>query len=145
MNPFLGDLAAVQSISVTWFECKTPLQRWVVRWFHRVVGREVRARIPGYVGTSLFRPRNSAHLVSISMWEDQACMVRMGSVASHIRAARVPGRLRVKTTGGIYQYNGDWRTVLHGDYGESRFKSASLVRPGFFDGPSKIDISEGSE
>ncbi|MFI7080550.1 hypothetical protein ACIBO1_24925 [Micromonospora sp. NPDC049903] len=81
---------------------------------HGHIKRDVRRLAPGLVsshGTVLWRQRT---LLSISVWRDLDSVYGIGSVQRHTYATRVPIRLGVATSSGVFTFTGDSRRVLFG-------------------------------
>lgn len=99
---------------VTRFTC--PSVRVLLRllWLHSRIARRVRAQAPAVVGVRAFVDWRSRQLLSLSLWRDIDDVYTMGNVPEHVRAARLPGRLGVDTTCGVFTYVGDWQRVMFG-------------------------------
>jgi hypothetical protein len=101
-------------VVITRFEC--PDLFTVLRIFrrHRRIKKEVRRVAAGYLGgTTLIQWRRRT-LLSFSLWDRLDSIYDMGEVQGHIVASRVPARLGVATSCGIYSYSGDWRQIMFG-------------------------------
>src|SRR5262245_10766305 len=101
-------------VVITRFECHSLLRLLRILARHYRVKREVRRVAPSYLGgTTLIRWR-ARTLLSFSLWRDLDGVYDMGKADSHIVASRVPARLGVSTSCGIYPYAGDWRQIMFG-------------------------------
>lgn len=97
---------------ITRFECQSYYALVLVRILHHRIGRDVHRYAKGYLGgTTLIRWRQRL-LLNFSMWDDLGSIYDMGQVTRHVSASRVPYRLGVATSCGIYTYRGDWRNVM---------------------------------
>jgi hypothetical protein len=101
-------------VVITRFECRSRYSLMVIYALHLRVKREVRRRVPGYLGGAIQIIWRKRTLVSISLWDELGSIYDMGQVQHHILASRVPHRMGAKTACGIYSYNGDWRQVMFG-------------------------------
>ncbi len=97
---------------VTRFECQRRVTLVLLHIVHSYVRREVRRKADGFIGVTTSTDWRSGAMHSISMWREIEDIYRMGEVRRHILAARLPGRLNVRTYSGIFAYAGDWRRVL---------------------------------
>ncbi|MBE1492786.1 hypothetical protein [Plantactinospora soyae] len=64
-------------------------------------------------------------MLSITLWPDLESVYDMGSVPRHVSGSRLPGRLGVATSSGVFTFTGDWRRVMFG----SPAKARSPLRP----------------
>jgi hypothetical protein len=79
---------------------------------HRRLKRTVRQQAVGFLGVTRIVRWRERTLLNISLWQDVESLRSMGRVARHVDATRVPRRLGVTTSGGVYPFAGDWRQVL---------------------------------
>jgi len=99
-------------VVITRFECPNLPVLVYLLVLHRKVRRAVRDSADGFVTVQTFVDWRTRTLLSISVWKDLASLYSMGNVTLHITATRVPSRLGVRTSSGVYCYVGDWRRVL---------------------------------
>ena len=97
---------------ITRFECPNLALLIYLLLLHQRVRRAVRDSADGFVGVRTFIQWRTRTLLSISLWQDLGSVYSMGKVDRHIMATRVPCRLGVRTSSGVYCYVGDWRRVL---------------------------------
>jgi hypothetical protein len=112
-------------IVVTRFECPGLWKLLVLVLLHKRMAREVRRHATGFLGSSLMVGWRTRTLLNVSLWRDMDGVHSMGRVRRHVDATRVPSRLGVATSGGIYSFTGDWKRVMFGIDGAG----ASPVRP----------------
>ncbi|MEU8124206.1 hypothetical protein AB0C21_36305 [Spirillospora sp. NPDC049024] len=112
-------------IVVTRFECPGLWKLLVLVFLHRRMAREVRRHATGFLGSSLLVGWRTRTLLNVSLWRDMDGVHSMGRVRRHVDATRVPSRLGVATSGGIYSFTGDWKQVMFGIDSEG----VSPVRP----------------
>jgi hypothetical protein len=101
-------------IVVTRFECPGLWRLIVLMVLHRRLERDVRRHATGFLGMSLLVGWRTRTLLNISLWRDMDAVHSMGGVRRHVDATRVPSRLGVTTSGGIYAFAGDWKRVMFG-------------------------------
>jgi hypothetical protein len=101
-------------VVITRFECPGRLALLRVFLRHKRVKQDVRSLVPGYLGGTTLILWKQRTLLSFSLWARLDDVYGMGKVDSHILASRVPHRLGVKTSCGIYAYSGDWRQLMFG-------------------------------
>jgi hypothetical protein len=101
-------------IVVTRFECPGLWALLVLLILHRRMARNVRRDATGFLGTSLMVGWRTRTLLNVSLWQDMDGVHSMGRVRRHVDATRVPSRLGVATSGGVYAFAGDWRQVMFG-------------------------------
>ncbi len=97
---------------------------------HRHIGRDVRRLAPGLVtshGAVLWRERT---LLSISVWRDLDSVYGIGSAQRHTFATRLPVRLGIATSSGVFSFTGDSRRVLFGSPVPPRSPLSPLKRNG---------------
>lgn len=100
-------------VVVTRFDCPDLAAFAVVRVAHLVYGRQVRAALGEHLLLSATRTEwRRRRVYSITAFRRLADVYRMGQVGPHIRAAHLVARLGVRTSGGVFPWSGDWRTVL---------------------------------
>ncbi|MEV4756494.1 hypothetical protein AB0J86_15465 [Micromonospora sp. NPDC049559] len=101
-------------VVITRFECPS---RWVLLRLvvlHVRIKRAVQRRLPELIGSRMVVGWRTNTLLSISVWPDLDSMYGMGSVPQHVTGARVPSRLGVVTTCGVFTFTGDWRKIMFG-------------------------------
>ena len=108
----LTALAPGGHLVVTRFDCPSLAVLFVLRCMHIRVKREVKRKVPGFMGVTTLVHWRARTMYSISMWRDLDEIYGMGEVARHIHAARMPAKLGTGTSAGIFTYIGDWRRVL---------------------------------
>jgi hypothetical protein len=99
-------------IVVTRFECGSLSALLAVRITHARLKRHVRRRARGFLGVTAITDWRRRTMLSISLWQDLDSIYSMGNVPQHVAAARLPHRLGVSTTSGIFYLVGDWRRVM---------------------------------
>jgi hypothetical protein len=99
-------------VVVTRFECRSLVQLWYMIALHVKVKREVRRRATGLVASKAHVDWRARTLISISLWDSIDSIYSMGGVPGHIAAARVPPRIGVRTSCGVFCFAGDWRRVM---------------------------------
>jgi hypothetical protein len=99
-------------VVITRFECPNLLVLVYLLVLHRRVRRAVRDFADGFVTVQTSVEWRTRTLLSISVWQDLGSVYSMGKVTRHIMATRLPCRLGVRTSSGVYCYVGDWRRVL---------------------------------
>lgn len=105
---------------VTRFECETLGRLIVMLVVHARVKRDVRRQGGGLIGSRTLVDWRRRVLLSISLWPSIESVYSMGNVRRHVIAARLPGRLGVRTACGVFCYAGDWRRVMFRAPAESR-------------------------
>lgn len=101
-------------VVITRFECHSSPRLVYLFLKHWWVKRSVRRAAEGYVASKAVIDWRAKTLMSISLWCSIGSVYSMGQVREHIIAARLPRRLGIDTTCGIYTFAGDWRTVMFG-------------------------------
>lgn len=99
-------------VVVTRFECPGRMTMVRLLLVHRKVKRDVIRTAEGCVGAKVIVDWRQRTFLSVSLWRDGESLYAMGEVARHIRAARLPRVLNVRTASGVFCYVGDWRRVL---------------------------------
>lgn len=97
---------------VTRFECRSLARLVLLIALHVRLKHHVRRRARGLIGSKALVDWRRRTLLSISLWEDLDSVYSMGGVPQHVMAARLPHRLNVATTCGVYCFAGDWRQVM---------------------------------
>jgi hypothetical protein len=87
---------------------------------HWRLKRAVQNQATGYLGVARIVRLRERTLLNVSLWEDLESLRSMGRVPRHVDATRVPRRLGVSTSGGVYPFAGDWRRVLFALPGRGR-------------------------
>lgn len=106
-------------VVITRFECRTLPRLLYLVLRHSATKRAVRRSAKGYVGSRAIVDWRQRTLMSVSLWRSVASIFSMGEVQEHVVAARLPRRLGIATTCGIYTFAGDWRTVMFGTVTEA--------------------------
>jgi hypothetical protein len=101
-------------VVITRFECPSRWRLLRVLAMHFWVKKEIRRVAEGYVGGTTLIDWKQRTLLSFSLWRRLDCIYDMGDSNRHIKASRVPARLGVSTSCGIYAYSGDWRQIMFG-------------------------------
>lgn len=114
VEPVLELDPAGGQVVVTRFECGSVSRLVIIRLLHARMKREVRRHTTGFIAVRTVTDWRRRTMLSISLWESLDSIYSMGEVARHVTASRVPGRLGVATTCGIYYLVGDWRRVMFG-------------------------------
>lgn len=117
------------AVVVTRFACRTRRDVLLMWWLHARVKPAVKARARGFLGGRLFIDWRARTVRSVTLWSDPAHLYSMGEVPQHIEAARVPRRRGIRTTCGIYTFEGECMTTMFG------------VPPN--DKPAPLDLLEG--
>jgi hypothetical protein len=105
-------------VMITRFECPNRVTMLVVALLHERIKRDVRRRVPGYLGAVMVRDWRRRTVLSVTLWDKIESVYGMGGVDRHIEAARVPARLGIDTRCGVFCYAGDWREVMfHSTHG----------------------------
>ena len=100
---------------MTRFECRGLPALLLLLALHVRVKHAVRRHASrGFLGARTIVDWRHRTLLSISLWQDLDSVYSMGSVHAHVLAARIPDRLGVATTGGVFCFAGDWRRVMFG-------------------------------
>jgi hypothetical protein len=99
---------------LTRFACPNLYALLVVKLLHYRVRPQVRRVAPGYLGGTTIVQWRSRTLLSLSLWRDLDGVYDMGQARRHVLAARVPGRLGVRTSCDVYTLRGEWRHVMFG-------------------------------
>jgi len=97
---------------VTMFQCESVIRMLAIALMHRPMKRRVLDQVDGFLGVKLFTDWPNRSIRSVSLWTDVTSIYGMGNVAAHVKAARVPGRWGISTSCGVFEYSGDWRSVL---------------------------------
>ncbi len=95
------------------------------RALHMRVKRAVRMTARRYIDARAIVNWRAKTLLSVSLWSDLDAVRSMGDVPLHVVAARLPRRLSITTTCGVYGLAGDWRHVLFG----TEFPARSPLHP----------------
>lgn len=102
-------------VVITRFKCRSRRQMLVIVRLHRRLKKKVSAASDGFIGVRLYPQWNERVLLSVSLWRDLTSLYDMGSVPEHVAATRIPGRLGINTSCGVFEYSGDWRVILFGE------------------------------
>jgi len=120
LNPQLRLYPEGGQVVVTRFECPSVPVLAALRLRHAAMRRHVRRHATGFLGVTMLIDWRSRVLLSLSLWEDLDSIYSMGMVSEHVAAVRLPARLGVKTTCGIFCLVGDWRAVMFGSPSAAR-------------------------
>lgn len=101
-------------VVVTRFECHRLWPLLIILAKHYRMKREIRRVAEGYLGGAVIVRWRQRTLLSLSLWRSLDSIYDMGRSNGHIAASRVPARLGVATSCGIYAYSGDWRQIMFG-------------------------------
>jgi hypothetical protein len=110
--PLLEVNPASSQVVVTRFECGNMLTLAALRVVHIRLKFDVRRHATGFIGVTTFIDWPRRTMLSISLWQDFNSIYSMGNVPQHVSAARLPARLGVTTTCGIFSLAGDWRRAM---------------------------------
>ncbi len=99
---------------LTRFVCPSLYALLVVKLLHYRVRPQIRRVAPAYLGGTTIVHWRSRTLLSLSLWRDLDGVYDMGQARRHVLAARVPGRLGVRTSCDVYTRRGEWRHVMFG-------------------------------
>jgi hypothetical protein len=99
-------------VVVTRFECPNLTVLVALILLHWRIKRAVHRDGQGLIGSRMVIEWRRRTMLSVSLWPDLVSVYSMGDVSRHVEGARVPGRLGVRTTCGIYCFAGDWRRVM---------------------------------
>jgi hypothetical protein len=112
VEPLLEADPASSQVVVTRFECGNLLTLLTLRAVHVRIKSEVRRQAAGLIGVTTFIDWRSRTMLSISLWQNFGSIYSMGNVPQHVSVSRLPGRLGVTTTCGIFSLTGDWRRAM---------------------------------
>ena len=129
MSPALEPDPAAGLVVITRFECPSRLAMLAIRMLHPRVKRDVRRQARGYLGIRLLCDWRRRTLLSITLWQDLDSVYSMGEVPRHVRAARVPRKLGVRTSCGVFCFAGDWTRVMFGSQVPARSPLRRLTDP----------------
>jgi hypothetical protein len=110
---------------VTRFECPNLAVLLYLLALHVRIKRDVVRHAPGLVASRVVVQWRTRTMLSLSLWQNLDSVYDMGSVPRHVAGSRVPGRLGVATSSGVFGFTGDWRRVMFGAPAEPR----SPLRP----------------
>ncbi|MEN3609905.1 hypothetical protein AAH979_10180 [Plantactinospora sp. ZYX-F-223] len=99
-------------VVVTRFECGSLARLLVLLVLHHRVKRDVARLGEGLIGSRVVVDWRRRVALSVSLWPDIGSVYSMGGVPRHVAAARLPGRLGIRTTCGVFCFAGDWRRVM---------------------------------
>jgi hypothetical protein len=134
MTPVLEPDPTAGQVVVTRFECPNLLAMLVIRMLHRRVKRDVRKHARGFLGITLLCHWRRRTVLSITLWHDLDSVYSMGEVSRHVQAARIPRKLGVRTSCGVFCFVGDWTRVMFGSQVPARSPLRRLA-----DGPPSPD------
>jgi hypothetical protein len=101
-------------VVVTRFACPSLLVVLHLLGLHVLLARKVRQQAPAVIAVRAHVDWRRRQLLSISLWRSIDDIYTMGNVSAHVQAARLPGRLGVQTSCGVFTYVGDWQRVMFG-------------------------------
>lgn len=101
-------------VIVTRFACPSVSRLFLLLFLHARIKRQVRRLVPGFVGGAAVVLWKQRTMLSVTLWRQLDDVYGMGKVDAHIMAARLPARLGIRTSSGIYSYRGDWRQIMFG-------------------------------
>ena len=118
-------------VVVTRFECGGLVNLLTLLVLHVRIKRAVRRHAPALIGSRVVVDWRRKVMFSVSMWPDIDSVYAMGGVNRHVLAARLPRRIGVRTTCGVFCYAGDWRRVMFrgGSQAQSPFAPVPADRP----------------
>jgi hypothetical protein len=112
IGPQLEPDVAGGQVMVTRFDCRTLMNLLYLLVVHLRLKRDVRRHAEGFIGVRTIVDWRRRSFLSVSVWADLDSVYSMGGVPRHVEAARLPGRLGVETTCGVFCFVGDWRRVM---------------------------------
>ncbi|WP_238005282.1 hypothetical protein KZZ52_17230 [Dactylosporangium sp. AC04546] len=101
-------------VVITRFECPNLAVLAYLLVLHVRIKRAVHRHAPALIAARVVVQWRRRTMLSISLWPDLDSIFAMGSVRRHVIGSRVPGRLGVRTSSGIFTFTGDWRRVMFG-------------------------------
>jgi hypothetical protein len=101
-------------VVITRFVCPTRARLVLLMFLHFRIKRQVRKQAGGFVGAAAVVLWQQRTLLSVTLWRHLDDIYEMGKVNHHIEASRMPARLGIQTTCGVYAYGGDWRKLMFG-------------------------------
>jgi hypothetical protein len=116
-------------VVVTRFECGSLVNLLVLLVLHLRLKRDVRRRASGFLGARPVVDWRRRTLLSVSLWTDLDSIYSMGDVPRHVSVVRIPSRLGVRTTCGVFCFGGDWRRVMFGGQAVARSPLHPLPPP----------------
>jgi hypothetical protein len=102
------------AVVVTLFACRKRRDILLIWWLHHRIKPAVQARTRGFLGVRLYIDWRRRIVRSVSLWTDVAYLYDMGEVREHVAVARIPRQLSIRTTCGIYTYEGEWSELMFG-------------------------------
>jgi hypothetical protein len=112
--PLLERAGEGGAVVVTMFDCGS---RWniVLIWLlHRRIRSRVRARARGFLDIRLYIDWRRRIVRSVSLWADPPSVYNIGDVPEHVAVTRIPPRLGIQTSCGMYTYEGACSAVMFG-------------------------------
>ena len=112
-------------VVVTRFDCGTLVYLIALVLLHPWIRHQVEVdaiRMLGACRRILWRERT---LLSVSLWRDVESIYSMGHCQRHISAARLPARLGIEASCGIFSLSGDWKRIMF----NSPARTRSPMRP----------------
>lgn len=101
-------------VIVTRFECPNLRVLAYLLVLHARIKRDVQRLAPGLIASRVVVHWRQRTMLSISLWSELDSVYEMGSVPRHIHGSRIPGKLGVATSSGVFTFVGDWRRVMFG-------------------------------
>lgn len=101
-------------VVVTRFECPNRFSMLELLWLHRLLRRRCRKQLSNLIDVKAFVSWHERLVLSVSLWSVAEGVMDMGSVDEHVRISRIPSQRGIVTSGGVFQYAGDWRDVMFG-------------------------------
>lgn len=99
-------------VVVTAFDCRTIPKMLLIWKLHHQLKQRVYRKAKDLLGVYLILDWRARAVRSISLWASLHGIYDMGEVREHVEATRIPGPLGIKTSCGIFTYEGDWLKVL---------------------------------
>jgi len=112
--PLLDRAGEGGAVVVTMFDCRSRRNIVLLWWLHRRLRSHVRARAKGFLGIRLYIDWRRRVVRSVSLWADPPSVYSIGDVPAHVAAARIPPRLGIQTSCGMYTYEGACSAVMFG-------------------------------
>lgn len=99
---------------MTTFHCGTIVRTLALARMHWTMKRRVQNAVDGFLDVRLYIDWPQRTIRNVSLWSSKEAISGMGGVPAHVKAVRIPARWGIPTSCGVYEYIGDWRTVLFG-------------------------------
>jgi hypothetical protein len=137
VSPLLELSADGGQVVITRFECPTLAALIAVRLVHARLKPAVQCGAQGFIGVTTITDWKRRTMLSISLWQNLDSIYSLGNVPQHVAAARIPSRLGVSTTCGIFCLAGDWRRVMFRIETKARSPLHPLTRGHSHPGPAR--------